>query len=332
MGRLLLFAFFVTLVVIVFYLFSSAVYFVLALKGALGPYSHQIELPFEDWLVSYRRTTPKAFVLVGPLYALAVVISLYVYGKLQPSPANPRRDPFDQEISVALTAYDDDESIADAVQDFMHESQVAEVIVVDNNSSDSTADSARKAGARVVGEEKQGYGYACIRGFKEALEGEETNVVVLAEGDGTFRGHDIQKMLPYLDHVDLVIGTRTTQELVSKDCQMDWFLVWGNFFLAKLIELKYWNIRFRSTVRLTDVGCTMRAIRKDALERILPQLRIGGMHFSPHMIMVALSNKLRVIEVPITFWERVGKSKGAGGNRLRAIGIGLQMLWEIIKY
>jgi hypothetical protein len=61
---------------------------------------------------------------------------------------------------------------------------------------------------------------------------------------------------------------------------MNWFLYWGNLFLAKLIQLKYWG-----HVRLTDVGCTLRAIKKDALKKIINDLKVGGSEFSPEMII-----------------------------------------------
>lgn len=233
-------------------------------------------------------------------------------------------------VCVTLTAYNDSEAIYQAVKEFLSQRNVIDVIVVDNNSSDETAERAREAGAKVVREKKQGYGFACIRGLKEALRRSNADVIVLAEGDMTFSGKNIWKFLPYLEDVDMVVGSRTHSFLTCRDSQMDWFYCWGNLFLAKLLQFKFFNLRFLGKVRFTDVGCTMRAIKKEALAKIIDDLKVGGHHFSPHMILVALKHGLKVLEVPITFRKRVGVSKGAGGNKRLAIKVGLKMLWHIL--
>lgn len=236
----------------------------------------------------------------------------------------------DWKVCVTLTAYNDGEAIYQAVKDFISQQNVVRVIVVDNNSSDDTAKRAMEAGAIVVHEKSQGYGFACIRGLKEALRYSDVDVVVLAEGDMTFSGRDIWKMLPYLEDVDMVVGSRTHAFLTSMDSQMDWFYCWGNLFLAKLLQFRFLNFRFLGRARFSDVGCTMRAIKKEALAKIVDCLKVGGHHFSPHMTLVALKCGLKVLEVPITFRRRVGVSKGAGGNKKLAVKVGFKMLWHIL--
>jgi hypothetical protein len=100
-------------------------------------------------------------------------------------------------------------------------------------------------------------------------------------------------------------------------------------YLAILIRLRYWNWAFLGRVQLTDVGCTYRVIRRAALDRIIDKLTVGSHHFSPHMILVALRDYLAVTEVPIKFRRRVGVSKGAGGNKLTALRVGLTMIGSI---
>ena len=244
----------------------------------------------------------------------------------------PNGHPHTERTAVVLTAYNDEASIGLAVKEFRDLGFVDQVIVVDNNSIDRTADAARAAGATIVPEPRQGYGFACIGGLRYALEHTNAERIVLAEGDMTFHSEDTEKLLPYLDDCDLVLGSRTTQVLTKKGSQMNWFMAWGNMFLAQLIRLRYWDPVFMGQTRLTDVGCTFRAIRRKPLMKIIDQLKIGGHYFSPHMILVALREGLSVIEVPIKFRERVGTSKGAGGDRWRAIVIGLQMVAEIVVH
>ena len=132
-----------------------------------------------------------------------------------------------KKMVVVLTAYDDEAPIAGAVNEFLCQKNVVKVIVIDNNSGDATAKCAKFAGAEVVREYNQGYGYACIRGLKEALRCSEADIVVLAEGDMTFAGRDIWKLIPYTDDVDIVVGSRTHMSLIDPGSQMDWFYLWG---------------------------------------------------------------------------------------------------------
>ncbi|VVB66530.1 Glycosyltransferase AglJ [Candidatus Gugararchaeum adminiculabundum] len=263
------------------------------------------------------------FLLIVAMLSLAIILCLIdllirplLFGSRH---RKIRHDPIEgKRIGIGLTAYNDELSVGGAVADFKKLSGISDLVVIDNNSRDRTAELAQKAGARVVQEKKQGYGYACMRAMSEP----KCDIVILSEADQTFSASDVKKLIAYMENADMVVGTRTTEELLDQSSQLDWFLNWGNQFLAKLIQLRYWG-----KVRLTDVGCTYRAIRKDAFLKIQPQLKVGGSHFSPHMVMVALENDLKVIEVPITFRERVGQSKAIGRNKIKAIKLGLQMLW-----
>ena len=230
-----------------------------------------------------------------------------------------------------MTAYNDEESIGSAVKEFFEQTNVTDILVIDNNSHDSTYCTALDAGAQVIREHNQGYGYACIRGLEEASAGTDSDVILLCEGDMTFRGRDIWKLLPFLDDADLVVGSRSHMAFTESDSQMDWFYVWGNMFIAKILELRFFNLKFLARAKFTDVGCTMRAINKAALIEIIDDLKVGGNHFSPHMLKVALQHKLKVVEVPITFRKRVGVSKGAGGSKKRGLKIGIKMIFNILS-
>ena len=236
----------------------------------------------------------------------------------------------EKKICVVLTAYNDQESIGPAVKEFISQRNVVEVIVVDNNSNDETRSRATIEGAKVYTENSQGYGYACIRGLREALLCSNCEVVVLAEGDMTFRGRDIWKLLPFLEDADFVLGSRTHMTFTESDSQLDWFNIWGNLLVAKLLQFRFFNLKFLGKVRLTDVGCTFRAIKRQALARIIDKLSIGGNHFSPHMTRIALENGLKVIEVPVTFRKRMGQSKGAGASRQSALRIATKMVLKAI--
>jgi len=270
------------------------------------------------------------FFLVVPV-GILILLFWHFLVRNRPTPWK-RPIPLDwarESVTVVLTAYDDEASIGTAVDEFKVIPQVREVVVVDNNSKDRTSAVAAAHGATVVREAQQGYGYACIAGLRYALHQTKAEFIVLCEGDMTFYGDDLAKFLPYLGDCDLVVGTRNTRSLTREGSQMDWFMAWGNLFLAILIRLRYWDWSYLGRVQLTDVGCTYRAMRRESLQRIIDRLTVGAYHFSPHMILVALRDYQSVTEVPIKFRARVGASKGVGTNRWRGIRIGLTMLGSI---
>jgi len=272
------------------------------------------------------------------LWALAGAVSLgamlMVRDRARPrgEAGEPRSDPVRPEVAVCLVARDEERAIAKVVREFRERPEVRTVIVVDNNSTDATAVIAAREGAVVVHESKQGYGHACIRALREGLAA-GLPVVVLCEADGTYSAADLPKLLLYLQHADLVVGSRTTPGLTHPSSQLDAYYSWLNQLGAKLLQLRYvcWqHLRYLGCARLTDLGCTYRAIRREGLERIVQHLSVGGDAFSPHMLAIAMRQGLTVVEVPVTFWPRIGVSKGAGGSLIRSVGAGIRMLREIM--
>jgi glycosyltransferase involved in cell wall biosynthesis len=224
-------------------------------------------------------------------------------------------------VSVIFPAYNEADNIAQAVKDFAAVEPVDQVLVIDNNSRDGTGDLARQAGADVVVETRQGYGNALRRGLAEAT-GE---LIVLAEPDGTFAGKDVVKLLSYADDFDLVLGTRTTRELIWREANMGWFLRWGNWLVAKLQQVLF------DGPSLSDCGCTLRLIRREAALPMLSRFTVGRSHFLPEMVCLALLGKLRIIEVPVNYRGRVGESKITGSFKT-TIQVGLRMIALILRY
>ena len=224
-------------------------------------------------------------------------------------------------VSIVLPAYNEEQYIRPAVEDFFASGVVDEVVVVDNNSRDRTAEEAAHTRARVVIEPKQGYGHALRRGLREATG----DLVVMAEPDGTFVGRDVLKLLAYSEDFDMVCGTRTTRELIWEQANMGWFLRVGNWAVAKLIQVLH------DGPSLTDCGCTLRLIHRAALDQIRDQFTVGGSHFLPEMVILALKRGLRVIEVPVNYRGRLGESKITGTLKGTLI-TGFRMIGLVLKY
>jgi molybdopterin-guanine dinucleotide biosynthesis protein A len=242
-------------------------------------------------------------------------------------------DPGNTQLTVVLTAYNDEQSIGMAVEDFKAHPRVARVIVLDNNSKDGTAEAAHLAGAEVIVERQPGYGRCVFRALTEGARQADTEYTLLCEGDMTFRAYDIDKFLAYLPHADIVNGTRIVEQLRDQETQLTTFMYYGNFFVGKLLEAKHAGLG-----TFTDVGTTYKLCRNKVLSRLLPTLDPAvNLEFNAHFLDTALSCRLRVVECPITFHPRVGLSKGGNTNNVRALRVGLSMIagmvfsWNIVR-
>ena len=229
-------------------------------------------------------------------------------------------------VTVVLTAYNDEVSVTAAVQDFQSHQLVKRVIVISNNSTDDTLARAIEAGAIAYNEETQGYGACVHRALSEGIKFDDTELTVLCEGDMTFRAYDIDKLLAYISHADIVSGTRIVEQLRAKDTQLSTFMFYGNLFVAKLLEIKHLG-----NATLTDVGTTYKLCRNDALRILLPKLdNTINLEFNPYFLDRALENGFRAIECPITFHKRIGQSKGGNVSNVVALKLGLRMMKGIL--
>lgn len=202
-------------------------------------------------------------------------------------------------VTVVVPAYNEEETIGAVVEDFVAADHCDEVLVVDNNCKDRTAEIAAAKGARVVAESKPGYGRALMGGMRAATG----DYIVLTEADGSFKSADLIKLLVYLEDAGLVVGTRTTRQMVQQAANMGWLLRWGNVAMAKYLELCWY---LSQEPRFTDVGCTYRALTRETFEKIESSLSSAGPSFSPEMMCEALMKGCRCIEVPINYWPRLG--------------------------
>ena len=224
-------------------------------------------------------------------------------------------------IGIVMPAYNEAEGIAETVAQFRGLPEVDEVIVVDNNSRDATAELAQRAGARVVKETRQGYGFASQR----ALESASDDYVIIVESDGTFRPNDLHKFLAYAGEFDVVFGTRTSKTCIWAGSNMGVFLRYGNWAVAKLLEYLH------NGPCLTDVGCTYKLLNRRALQHLLPLLTVGHSHFSPELMILAIRSRLECVEIPVHYQARKGTSK-ITGSFWKAFRLGLRMIFLVFQY
>jgi glycosyltransferase involved in cell wall biosynthesis len=226
-----------------------------------------------------------------------------------------------KKISVIFPTYNEKDSIKNSIEDFFSSGFVDEIIVINNNAKAGTDEEVKKTKARIIYEKKQGYGYAIWKG----LEQTSGDYIIISEPDGTFSGRDVIKLLAYSDDFDYVIGTRTTEELIWQGANMDFFLKWGNWFTGKIIEFLY------NTTSLTDVGCTMRLIKRPAYEKIKRFFTVGKQHFGPEMTLLIIKSGIKFIEIPVNYKPRIGTSSVTGSKK-KAFFLGLKMILLIFRY
>ncbi|MCX5693733.1 MAG: sugar phosphate nucleotidyltransferase [Candidatus Omnitrophica bacterium] len=200
-------------------------------------------------------------------------------------------------VSLIVPAYNEEASIGYLLDDF--KGKVDEMLVVNNNSKDRTEEIARAKGARVLSGKFKGYGEA----LKFGMDNASGDILVLTEADGSFVSRDLGKILEYLKDADMVLGTRTTKQMIEQAANMNFLLRWGNICMAKIIELLW---LYKNEPRLTDVGCTYRGIWKSDYKVIRNSLHCDGAAFSPEMIIEAMRHNKRIIEIPVTYSGRIG--------------------------
>lgn len=196
--------------------------------------------------------------------------------------------------------------------------QVAEVIVVDNGSTDGSAAVAAAAGARVVTEPRPGYGAACLRGIEAAGD---VGILVFLDGDHSDFPADLPQLLAPLaaDRADLVVGSRMLLRESRRALLPQ--ARWGNRLAVLLL-------RWLFGVRATDLG-PFRAIRADALARLGMRDRDYG--WTIEMQLRAHFAGLRVVEVPVRYRQRIGTSKITGTVR-GTLGAARKILGTIARY
>lgn len=224
-------------------------------------------------------------------------------------------------VDVIIPAWNEERSIGKVVSD-IDRTLVRTVIVVDNNSRDTTAEVARSAGAKVLHELIQGYGAACLKGIAYANEcSPRADVIVFMDADYSDYAQEMPQLLAPIASglADMVIGSRALgqREKGSMTPQQ----VFGNWLATFLIRLIY---RFR----YTDLG-PYRAIRLEKLNAI--GMRDPNYGWTVEMQIKALQHNLKITEVPVNYRRRIGVSKVSGTVK-GTILAGYKIILTIFRY
>ncbi len=143
----------------------------------------------------------------------------------------------------------------------------------------------------------------CVRygeKLRYALQQNTADIVVLTEADYSFASRDVSKLFAYLRDADMVVGTRTTRQLIEQGSTMRGAVRFAHAALGKLVELLWWD----REARFTDTGCTLRAFWRSTWQVIAEDLHAPGPEFSAEMLIACLDARLRVIEIPVNYFNR----------------------------
>ena len=195
---------------------------------------------------------------------------------------------------------------------------VTEVIVVDSKSSDGTPEVAERAGARVIFEQRRGYGQACLTGLANA---NSPDVVVFLDGDYSDRPSELPLLLaPIFDgRADITLGSRLAGPRIP--CALPWHSAFGNRLAAGLISLLFQQ-------RITDLG-PFRAARADVLRALALEETTYG--WAVEIILKGALQGFRIVELPVSYYPRIGKSK-ISGTLKGTMGAGWFILSLIVRY
>ena len=220
-------------------------------------------------------------------------------------------------VSVIIPTHNEAQAIERVLADIPTD-LAPEVIVVDSNSSDGTPEIAARMGARVVQEPRRGYGRACLTGVAAA---NSPDIVVFLDGDFSDRPSELPILLaPIIEgRADITLGSRLHSHTIRG--ALPWHQVLGNRLAATLITLLY-------GVKITDLG-PFRAGRAEVLRALALEETTYG--WAVEMILRGALAGYRVVEVPVSYFPRIGKSK-ISGTLKGTVGAGWFILSLIVRY
>lgn len=201
------------------------------------------------------------------------------------------------EISIVLPCRNEEKAIGfclESIKKVIKENKLKAEIIVSDSSRDNSSAIAKKLGAKVVKHDKEGYGIACIEGFKAA----KGKYIFMADADATYDFKNIPRFVEYLKQgYDFVIGNRFKGR-IEKMPFMHRYV--GNPLLSAALRLFF-------KAKIKDAHCGMRAITKEAFEKL--DLRTLGMEFASEMVIKAVKMRLKIKQIPINYYKRKGMSK-----------------------
>ncbi len=224
-----------------------------------------------------------------------------------------------ERFALIIPALNEEAAIGPTL-DALRGAPLAQLIVVDNGSTDRTAEVARSHGAQVVSAPRRGYGSACLAGM--AALGPEITVVAFMDGDGSDDPADLPHLLEPIEHgeADMVLGSRVLGEREAGALTPQ--QRFGNALATYLLRIFH-------HARYTDLG-PFRAIRRESLN--LLGMRDMNFGWTIEMQIKAARHGLRVREIPVAYRRRRSGQSKISGTLRGTFSAGAKILWTIFRY
>tara|TARA_B100000900_G_C20545528_1_gene702365 strand:+ start:737 stop:1423 length:687 start_codon:yes stop_codon:yes gene_type:complete len=198
-------------------------------------------------------------------------------------------------ISIVMPAFNEEKSISKFIKEIKKLKIFDEIIAVNNNSSDSTEKEIKKNKVSYFFEKKQGFGAS----LKKGLDSVTTDLIITCEPDGSFKASDSIRLLKYSKKYDAVFTSRTNNK-------MNFYLKYGNKIYAMILSHLF------NGPQLQDVGSSYRLFRKIDYDKFRKKLKFSGPEFQLELTINLINQKLNIIEIPVKYGKRIGKSNYTG--------------------
>jgi glycosyltransferase involved in cell wall biosynthesis len=198
-------------------------------------------------------------------------------------------------VSLVLPAFNEEKSISKFIKSIKKLKFFDEIIIIDNNSTDKTKQVIQDNKVPYYLERKQGFGAAVKKGLDKA----KSDLIIICEPDGSFRSRDSIRLLELSEKYDAVFTTRTNSK-------MNFYLKYGNKLYAKILSLLF------NGPKLSDVGSSYRLFKKSDYNKFKTNLKYYGPEFQIELTLNLINQNLRIIEIPVYYGKRFGKSNYTG--------------------
>ncbi|TGK15805.1 glycosyltransferase [Leptospira stimsonii] len=205
--------------------------------------------------------------------------------------------------TLIIPTKNNERSIADVIVDFR--GKVDEILVVDAGSTDRTLEISKKEKAKILHCDPGGAFDVFGKQIQKGIHSASGDITIIVTPDGSFRSKDYPKLLEYLKDSDMVIGTRTTRQMIEQGSNLLPGVRVVNLILGKLIEVFWWGME----PRFTDAMCSYFAIWKDSYSKIEERLQMEDQRIIPELMMETVRSYMRCIEIPISYYRPIESVK-----------------------
>ncbi|TGN19618.1 nucleotidyltransferase family protein [Leptospira idonii] len=223
-----------------------------------------------------------------------------------------RNDLFSKfKCSLVIPTNNNERSITDVIVDF--KDKFHEIVVIDNESTDATVALSKKEKVKVYTFPGDGDASRLGEQVRRGIEQATGDIIVVVSPDGSFRSKDFPKLLEYMKDSDMVIGTRTTRQMIEQGSNLSPLYRLVNLFMGKMVEIFWWG----QEPRFTDADCHFFSIWKESYAQTKQQLRAQDRKYVVELMIEIVRSHMRCIEIPVSYFKPVSGKKYSFADMVR---------------